>query len=253
VPEKWNVEKNFAVFLEQLEQASAQKATIFITPECWLDGYAAPAKDSTPEKLRTVAQDLETSPYLKRVSEEADMRDMTICFGFTSIEDDKLYNAAGLWGPDGKRIGVYRKTHLQTHDLQYAPGEGFPVWDSEVGKVGIMICADRRWPETPRALRLGGARLILNPTYGFYGDMNEAIMRTRSFENQCFVAFAHPQCSLVTGPKGAVEAKWEGDTPGIMICDIDLSRAKDDNHLKDRRPEIYGILSQPNPIVEPKE
>lgn len=247
VPEKWAADQNFAAFLQRAEEASAQSATLLLTPECWLDGYAAAAPDSTPDKLREVAQDLETSPYLKRVAEEARDRRMMICFGFTSIEDGKLYNAAGLWNAEGRRIGLYHKTHLQKHDLQFAPGDALPVWDSEYGKVGIMICADRRWPETPRALRLLGARLILNPTYGFAGDMNEAIMRTRSFENQCFIAFAHPTTSLVTGPGGKVEAKWEGDTPGITVCEIDLSRARDDNHLEDRRPDIYGVLTAPDP------
>lgn len=250
VPEKWNVEKNFSVFLTQLEEASAQKTDVFITPECWLDGYAAPDKTSTPEKLKTVAQDLEASEYLKRVSKEAANRKMMICFGFTSIENGQLFNTAGLWDGDGKRIGLYHKTHLQTHDLQYSPGEALPVWDSAFGKVGIMICADRRWPETPRTLRLEGARLILNPTYGFSGDMNEAIMRTRSFENQCFIAFAHPQTSLVTGPKGKVVVKWDGDTEGVAVCDIDLSEAKEDNHLRDRRPEIYGAITAPKKQAE---
>ncbi|MBM3290163.1 MAG: carbon-nitrogen hydrolase family protein [Candidatus Hydrogenedentes bacterium] len=243
VPMKWELDTNFAMFLDQIDKASRKKANVFVTPECWLDGYAAPDKASTPEKLRAVAQDLDSSAYLKRVAEEAQHRRMTICFGFTSIEDGRLYNAAGLWNAAGERIGVYHKTHLQTHDLQYSPGEGLPVWDTAFGKVGIMICADRRWPETPRTLRLEGARLILNPTYGFAGDMNEAIMRTRSFENQCFIAFAHPRTSLVTGPGGKVLAKWEGGRVGVTVCDIDLTQAKDDNHLRDRRPEIYGPIT----------
>ena len=245
VPEKWNVEENFEVFLKQLDRASAQKAEVFITPECWLDGYAAPDKASTPEKLRSIAQDLDSSPYLKRVTDEARKRHMMICFGFTSIEGGRIYNAAGLWSATGERIGLYHKTHLQTHDLQYSPGEGLPVWDSPIGKVGIMICADRRWPETPRTLRIEGARLILNPTYGFAGDLNEAMMRTRAYENQCFIAFAHPKTSLVTGPGGKVLAKWEGVKAGVTTCDIDLSKAKDDNHLRDRRPDIYGPITQP--------
>ncbi|MCC6697049.1 MAG: carbon-nitrogen hydrolase family protein [Candidatus Hydrogenedentes bacterium] len=243
VPVKWDVEANFKVFLTCLGQASAEKADIFITPECWLDGYAAPDKESTPERLRTIAQDLESSEYLKQVAKEARERSMMICFGFSSIEDGKLFNAAGLWDKEGKLLGVYHKTHLQRHDLQYSFGEGIPVWSSQFGTLGMMICADRRWPETVRTLRLEGAKLILNPTYGFHGDMNTAIMRTRSFENQCFIAFTHPEESLVTGPKGQVLAQWTGDTPGIQICDIDLAAAKDDNHLRDRRPELYGVIS----------
>jgi predicted amidohydrolase len=241
VPEKWALEKNFATFLERLDQADG--ADIFITPECWLDGYAAPDPASTPEKLRQAAQDPAHSPYLARVAKEAREREMYICFGFTSLEGGHIYNAAGLWDDKGELAGIYHKTHLQTHDLQYAPGTALPVWETRWGKVGMMICADRRWPETARTLRLQGARLILNPTYGMHHLDNEWWMRTRGYENQCFIAFAHPQAGFVVDPKGNLSAKLV-DTPGVLLCDIDLVRATGDNHIRDRRPEIYGAITE---------
>ena len=67
-----------------------------------------------------------------------------------------------------------------------------------------MICADRRWPETVRALALQGARMIFNPTYGNYGEMNNCLMRTRSFENSVLIAFTHPSQSLITAPRGRI-------------------------------------------------
>ncbi len=244
VPVKWDLDANFNTFLARLEEADAAGAEIFVTPECWLDGYAAPDAASTPEKLREVAQDLATSAYLKRVSDEAKARAMFICFGFTSIEDGKIYNTAGLWDDHGALIGTYHKTHLQTHDLQFSFGQSLPVWPTPWGPVGIMICADRRWPETARTLRLQGARLILNPTYGFHGDKNTAIMRTRAFENQCFIAFTHPQESLVTDPKGDVLAQRTGDEGWVTVTDLDLSQAVWDNHLLDRRPELYAAIAE---------
>ncbi|MBI4557999.1 MAG: carbon-nitrogen hydrolase family protein [Candidatus Hydrogenedentes bacterium] len=245
VPEKWGLEANFEVFLRLLSETGGKQVDVFVTPECWLDGYAAPDKERySPERLRTVAQDLKNSPYLARVAEEARTRAMYVCFGFTSLEKGKIYNAAGLWAPCGKLVGVYHKTHLQTHDLQFSPGKLIPVWPTSWGPIGIMICADRRWPETARTLRLQGARLILNPTYGFCGEFNEAMMRTRSYENQCFIAFAHPRTSLVTGPKGQVIAKREDDQPGVLICDLDLTQARDDNHLEDRRPKLYKAITK---------
>ncbi|GMW01355.1 MAG: nitrilase [Candidatus Hydrogenedentota bacterium] len=245
VPVKWDLEANFKTFLAQLDDDDVKGADVFITPECWLDGYAAPDPESTPERLRTVAQDLDTSDYLKRVSGEAKSRGLYICFGFTSIEDGAIFNTSGLWNPDGELVGVYHKTHIQTHDKQYSLGQGIPVWESKWGPLGMMICADRRWPETVRTLRLKGARLILNPTYGFHGDMNTAIMRTRSFENQCFIAFTHPQESLVTGPKGQVILQWVGEgEAGVEACTIDLAEARDNNHLEDRRPELYGVIAE---------
>jgi N-carbamoylputrescine amidase len=243
VPGKWDLKQNFAVFLEMLEIASKNNADIFITPECWLDGYAAADELSTPAKLRTVAQPLAGSPYLDRVAREASERDMYICLGFSSLENGRIYNASGLWDNKGNLRGVYHKTHLQTHDLQYEFGQALPVWDTPWGPLGIMICADRRWPETARTLRLQGARLILNPTYGMHHEANEWWMRTRGFENQCFIAFTHPNVGFVVGPKGNVTAKRD-ERPGVLIAEVDLSRAKDDNHLRDRRPELYRAITE---------
>ncbi|MCG3198195.1 MAG: Formamidase [bacterium] len=245
VPRKWDLESNYKVFLEGVEKASEQGVDILITPECWLDGYAAPDPESTPERLREVAQDPNFSAYLKEVSALAKAKRMLICFGFTSLEGDKIYNSAGLWDREGRLIGIYHKTHLQTHDLQYAFGESLPVWPTEYGPVGIMICADRRWPETARALRLQGARLILNPTYGMCHEKNEMWMRTRGYENQCFIAFAHPEVGLVVDPKGDIAAKADTPGPDVLVCEVDLTRAKEDNHLRDRRPELYEALVRP--------
>jgi predicted amidohydrolase len=249
VPEKWNLATNYRMFETAVALAVEKKADVFITPECWLDGYASAAIDSTPEKIRAIAQPLNRSNYLSGVARLAKQHGMFICFGFTSLEEGRAYNASGLWSDQGKLIGVYHKTHLQAHDLQYAPGKTLPVWSTPWGGVGMMICADRRWPETVRTLRLQGARLILNPTYGFFNDLNEAMMRTRSYENQCFIAFTHPKQSLVTDPRGRVLAKQDGlereaDIPHILVCDVDLSQAKDNNHLQDRRPELYSPITR---------
>ena len=241
VPEKWNLEKNFDTFLYYLDEA--RNAQIFITPECWLDGYSAADKTSTPERLSDVAQDPAASPYLARVAQEARERKMWICFGFSARLNGNLYNTAGLWNEQGELAGLYHKTHLQTHDLQYAPGPALSPFPTPWGPVGIMICADRRWPETARALRLQGARLILNPTYGMHHYDNQRWMRTRAFENQCFIAFTHPEQGLVLNPRGDIQAS-QYTTPGVLVCDIDLSEAKEDNHLQDRRPDLYGPLAE---------
>ena len=242
VPVKWDLDANFQVFLGLLDAAAG--ADLLVTPECWLDGYAAPDPASTPDRLRAVAQDPASSPYLQRVAEEARKRSLSICFGFTSLEDGAVYNAAGLWARDGRLAGIYHKTHLQAHDLQFAAGAELPVWPTPWGPIGIMICADRRWPETARTLRLKGARLILNPSYGMHHEANEWWMRTRAFENQCFIAFVHPNVGFVADPKGGLAAKRD-EAPGLLLCDIDLARAVDDNHLRDRRPELYQILTAP--------
>jgi len=247
VPEKWNLESNFGIFEQAVIEADSSEADILITPECWLDGYASKDPESSVTRLVDISQHLENSSYLSTVSRLARDHGLWICFGFTSLEDGKPYNAAGLWNAKGERVGLYRKTHLQKHDLQYAPGDGFPVFESPWGKMGILICADRRWPESARVLRLKGARLILNPTYGFWNDLNEAMIRTRSYENELYFAFTHPRQGLVTNTKGKIVAKEEGPDDGswgLMIADLDLGDVDDHGHMADRRPEIYQELSE---------
>lgn len=250
-----NLDANFEVFVQAVKLAAQKSADVLITPECWLDGYTSKQKGSTRARLRKIAQPLETSPYLREVSRLARESRMYICFGFTSLERKLPYNTAGLWDPKGQRVGVYHKTHLQKHDLQYGRGNSLPVFATPWGPVGMMICADRRWPETVRVLRLQGARLILNPTYGFYGywfnGLNEAMMRTRAYESQCFIAFTHPKQGLVIGPDGQIVAKAEDPkdkerfSARVLTCDLDLTRseAEIDNHLRDRRPDLYGPIT----------
>jgi N-carbamoylputrescine amidase len=108
-----------------------------------------------------------------------------------------------------------------------------------------MICADRRWPETVRTLALRGARVIFNPTYGMHGERNRQMMQVRSYESEVYICFAHPQQSLITGPKGDVEAILVSNVDHYLIHDLDL-RAVDQvrqgrsAHLRDRRPDVYA-------------
>ena len=108
-----------------------------------------------------------------------------------------------------------------------------------------MICADRRWPETARVLRLRGAKLTLIPSYGMWHEDNEWWMRTRAYENENFVAFAHPNVAFVANPKGKILAKLQSNVPGMLVVDVDLSEVTEDKHIKDRQPALYKDLGLP--------
>lgn len=70
------------------------------------------------------------------------------------------------------------------------------------------------------------------------------MMRTRSYENECFIAFTHPRLSLVTDPRGDIAAKRLSDSPGVLVVDLELDKATTNRHLDDRRPALYGLISQ---------
>ena len=145
---------------------------------------------------------------------------------------------------DGELAGCYDKTHCQTHDQKYLPGQSLPAFDSDFGPFGVLICADRRWPEAVRSLALQGARVIFNPTFGMCDDRNRRMMQTRSFESEVFIAFTHPAQSLLTGPEGEIVCNETPPADDYSITEIDLSqvdavRARPAAHLKDRRSDLY--------------
>lgn len=243
MPAKWDVEANWAVFEEQFARHRDFGLDVFVTPECFLDGYAVTEADWTVSKFRSVAQTVGESQYLRRVLDLARRSTTHIAFGFTEAKHGRFYNAALLAGRNGEILGTYYKTHLQNQDRRFAAGRDLPVFELDFGTVGLAICADRRWPETVRVLRLKGAEVCLMPTYGMSHLDNEWWMRTRSYENQMFVCFAHPAVAFIAGPKGQLDAKLQSSVPDVLIHEIDLATATGGNHLEDRRPELYGVLS----------
>jgi len=245
MPVKWDLEANWRTFDRVLKARGNDGIDLVVTPECFLDGYVASAKDWAPERFAAVAQDIQTSPYIRQVRALAESRKIYIVFGFTERRGGKFYNTALMVGRKGEIVGRYSKTHLQNHDLRFAPGDDLPVFQTPWGKAGILICADRRWPETARVLRLRGARMVLIPSYGMWGLDNEWWMRTRAYENENYLAFAHPQVAFVADPKGGIAARLQSNVPGMLVCDVDLTRVTDKHHIKDRRPELYGEIVKP--------
>lgn len=243
MPAKWDVEANWDMFKEQFTRYRDVGLDVFVTPECFLDGYAVTDADWSVPKFGRVAQTVGESPFIRNVLDLAGRSNTHIVFGFTELKNGRFYNAALLAGRSGEIVGTYYKTHLQRHDRRFAAGRDLPVFELDFGTVGLAICADRRWPETIRVLRLKSAEVCLMPTYGMWHLDNEWWMRTRSYENQMYVCFAHPNVALITGPGGQLDAKLQSNVDDVLVHDIDLAAVSDGNHLADRRPGLYGILS----------
>lgn len=240
LPTKWDVAGNWHLFEDLFIRAVQRGAQIVCTPECFLDGYVSADESGWPEPgFRGVAQALD-GEYVTRARELARRHRTHLVFGFTERAPAGCYNSATLIDPEGALLGCYHKTHLLNHDLRYLPGEALPVWETALGRVGIMICADRRWPETARTLRLRGAELIMNPTYGMWHLDNEWWMRTRSYENECVICFTHPNVSLVTGPKGELAAKLQSNLPDVLVHEVDLAECGS-SMVPYRRPDIYSL------------
>jgi predicted amidohydrolase len=243
-PVKGELEENHQALMDVLEEIAPHQPDVVITPEGFLDGYVSTEEWVTRDNILDYAIDPETSPYAQSVASWAGRNGAWAVLGCTRRAPEGAYNTALIYDRAGTLVGWYDKTHIQTHDYKYVPGQALPVFDSDFGVFGAMICADRRWPETVRTLALKGARVILNPTYGMHDERNLHVMQTRSYESEVFIAFTHPGQALITGPRGEVVCNEEREDVRFVVTEMDLDevdrvRGGPSAHLRDRRVDLY--------------
>jgi predicted amidohydrolase len=246
VPAKGELAANHQRLMEVLREVGRDPVDVVVTPEGFLDGYISTEEQVTAENIRQYAVDPENSPLVAEVSQWAREHAAWVVLGCTRSAPEGVYNTALIFDRQGALKGIYDKTHCQLHDHKYLPGQRLAVFNSDFGPFGVMICADRRWPETVRSLALQGARVIFNPTYGMYGERNLWIMRTRSYESEVFIAFTHPLEALLTDPEGEVVVDETSEQIRFALTTIDLAaadkrRARESSHLKDRRTDLYTL------------
>ena len=243
-PEKCDLDANFCALTSILAEIAPHKPDIVITPEGFLDGYVSTEDHVTRENLSQYAIDPDHSQYVDAVAEWAAAHESWFILGCIRQAPEGFYNTALILNRSGDLVGMYDKTHLQNHDLKYVPGKALPVFESDFGAFGVLICADRRWPETVRTLSLRGAPIIFNPTYGMHDERNLHMMQTRSYESEVFIVFTHPGQSLITGPRGEIVVNDTREDVRYAVTDIDLGEAvavrdRPTSHLRDRHPDLY--------------
>jgi predicted amidohydrolase len=243
-PQKGELEANHQKLMDVLKSIEKDEhVDVVVTPEGFLDGYVSTEKSVTKEDMIKYAIDPLASEYTRAVSDWAGRNKAWVVYGCARKATDGVFNTALIYNRSGVLVGIYDKLHLQEHDLKYTPGKHLDVYESDFGLFGVMICADRRWPETARTLTLQGARVIFNPTYGMHGDLNLCMMRTRSYENGIYIVFTHPGQSLITDPRGAVVCNNEDQSEAYTVTEIDLSKAPANKggHIVDRRADVYKL------------
>lgn len=249
LPVKWELEQNMKVFEKLVKGAHDEGVQLFLTCECFLDGYCVSPKDGNvmdEDKFYNYAAVSNDSPYIHRVKEIAKEYKMHILFGYSrNYGDKKVQNSAILIDDEGKEIGEYHKIICSQHDEIYTPGDDIPVFETKLGRFGILICADRRWPEHAAVSKVKGAEALLLPTYGMRHEKNECWMKTRAYENEFWVLFNHPTVCFICDPNGDVVAKLDSNFDDVLIYDMDLDyKKKKQSKCLTRRPELYGALSK---------
>ena len=182
------------------------------------------------------------------------------------------YNTAGVIDADGTFLGKFRKMHIPHCDpgfwekFYFRPGNlGYPVFQTKVGKVGVYICYDRHFPEGWRALGLGGAEIVFNPSATVAG-LSEYLWKLEqpaaAANNIYYVgAINRPGweepwrigefygTSYFANPRGQILAEGSRNTDSIVVSDLDLDLIRQVRNVwqfyRDRRPESYGALTAP--------
>jgi len=183
-----------------------------------------------------------------------------------------LYNTAAVLDADGTYLGKFRKTHIPQvkgfwEKFYFRPGNlGYPVFDTAVGKVGVYICYDRHFPEGWRALGLGGAQVVFNPSAtsrGLSSYLWKLEQPAAAVANEYFIGAINRVgieseigdddfygTSYFVDPEG----KFVGDVgdayqPELIVRDLDLALLAEVRDrwafYRDRRPDQYDSLVTP--------
>jgi len=260
---RMDLEWNYYNVVEKVRKAAKKGAAIVCTPECMLDGYAfdKPEFQENPEEY---CIDPESSKYARGFKDLAAELGIYMLIGASIAEkrNTPVYrNAILVYDPSGSEIGRFSKVHSTYKNLEatfYKHGDVFPVFSLEKDDVkttfGVMICYDRQVPETARILAVKGARIIFNPsaTGNYARGWNTRLLRTRAYENGCFVVsvnHASPRIngfSLAINPRGNIIKRlntWE--KVKVVNLDLDLVN-KTNKRLGTRRPTMYDELTMKN-------
>lgn len=208
--------ENLQQFAELIEKAAAEKADIVCLPEgatmvgTSLDYVAA--SESIP------------GPTTDFLGEIARKHDMYIIAGMLEKKDKTVYNTAVLIGRKGEVAGKYHKVSLPREEIEggVTPGNELPVFDTDFGKIGIMICWDVTFPEPARTLALQGAEIIFLPIWGGHLTLAKA----RALENQVYiVSSTYDMKSAVFDLEGEIIEEATVEHP-VIVVEVDLNDRK---------------------------
>jgi predicted amidohydrolase len=268
----FDTEANLKAHHAYIDEAVAAAADLVVFPECSLHGYPEGGTSITKEEiLRNVssAESVTDGAGPKALIEHAADANIHVVFGMNEAGDQPgvIYNTAVLAGPEGF-IGRYRKVHLGNSErMHWRHGSTWPVFDTAIGKIGLLICVDKAWPESTRELTLGGAEILVMPTaWPFVIGGSDARDRVRAAENsRWFVSSnfvgplgstVYPGYSQIIDPYGRVIATSE-DRPGLVLATVDVHGGIAETQatwfgprlIRERMPETYVIQAGLAPVV----
>lgn len=275
-PFEHDVDAAFDRIERVLIDARARGARLVVFPECALGGYV---REPRPNEFRAPVPPRPlplAGPEIERLVKLAGPT--VVCAGFAEEAQGGPFSTAVCVSGDGV-LGLQRKVHLPPGERSaFRPGEGFGAFDTPIGRMGMLVCYDKVFPEAARALALDGAEVIAslaawpacrtNPARRLSRDPQtrhfDLLDQARALENQVVWVSANQSGHFgrlrflgrakVVGPDGRVLART-GARPGTALARVDWSgvvgaRRQRISYFDDRRPGAYGP-SQAGPTPDP--
>ncbi|MHA7648168.1 carbon-nitrogen hydrolase family protein [Nitrosopumilus sp. S4] len=253
-----NKENNLKKIILYIQKAASKNATLCAFPE-FMMFYTNSTQ--TPKQLASLAETI-SGNFVSAIANTAKENKIQVVGSFyeKSKKKDRVYDTSFVIDKSGKVISTYRKIHLydalgfrESDKMTSGSKIAKPVKTS-LGKTGMMICYDLRFPEMSRSLALAGAEVLIAPSAWVQGNMKEehwiTINKTRAIENGCYVIapdqVGNIYCgrSLVVDPYGKILLDMK-KKQGIGYVKIDLNKVKQTRKvlplLKNRRASVYSI------------
>jgi predicted amidohydrolase len=256
------VRENRVRILSLIDEVAGLGARLVVFPECALSGYVFDDIDEARQASERVP-----GPATEAISATCKELSVYAIVGLLEEADDGVYNSAVLCGPEGL-IGVYRKTHLPFLGVDKLTALGpdpYRVYETGIGRIGMIICYDMRFPEPARCLALDGADIIAIPTNWPVGadTSPDFVAQARAVENRVFIVAVNRAGtergtafigkSQIVEPTGKRLAMAQTTDETIIMATFDptLARQKrlvinpgvfEIDTLGDRRPELYTRL-----------
>jgi predicted amidohydrolase len=224
--------ESVAHFVKAIEASVPAKTDLIVLPE----GITVVG---TGKKYAEVAETI-PGPTTATLGEVARQRNSYIAAGIYERENQAIYNTAVLIDRQGRVIGRYRKVYIPREELEggITPGSDYPVFRTDFGTVGMMICWDVQYADPARALALRGAEIVLMPIWGG----NETLGKARAIENQVFlVSSGYDYPTYVMDPEGEIVALAK-DRGQAAVATIDLNRRYVHKWLGDMRGRFMKEL-----------
>ena len=245
-----DLETNLARAESFIAEAGSQGARLVVFPEIHLSPFFPKTRGGDASGW-LVARD---SPVFERLSAAARQSGAVVVSNlYFKGEDGKAYDASPVFDADGTLLGLTYMNEISQFDGfweqdYYTPGQGLVVYETAIGRLAVVICWDRHFPECYRAVAKAGAQIVVTPTCIEAGerlDLFEAEMRTLSFQNivvSCLANRCGPEAERAyAGQSMIVDATGErlaraGSAPQLLFADIDLE-------ARDKRAQRLGFLS----------